>query len=306
MPAAGRAQGRPGHRDVGGGSRADDRAAAVVDGAAGRPRGAAVRARQALGGARAPARAGRQRDVGRRLAPAVRLRRSRGRDDGRPRERRPDRRLDAGQAHGSRPRGSGVPQPPLPKPLRHPEAGADPLRGAGRRCRQDHRRRHDLPPGRRLVLRHHDLERRRRGRELVRLVAGRLADGRPPHRREPGPCCLQPGRAPARARSSPASPTSTARTRRSPTWTASEPTWPASPVSCFGSASSASSATSSTARRRLPSTCGTRSQRRASPTGSDRSASSRSGCCASRSSTSSSARTRTPSRTRWRQRCPGS
>ena len=63
---------------------------------------------------------------------------------------------------------------PLPEPLRHPEAGTDPLRGARRRRRPDHRRRHRLPPRRRLVLRHHDLERRRRGRELVRLVAGRM------------------------------------------------------------------------------------------------------------------------------------
>ena len=33
------------------------------------------------------------------------------------------------------------------------------------------------------LLRHHDLQRRRRGRELVRLVAGRVADGRPADRR---------------------------------------------------------------------------------------------------------------------------
>ena len=73
-------------------------------GADGRAGGPAVRAREALGGPRAPPRARRQRAVGRRLAPAVRLRRSRGRDDGRARGRRPDRRLDARQADRARAR----------------------------------------------------------------------------------------------------------------------------------------------------------------------------------------------------------
>ena len=47
-------------------------------------------------------------------------------------------------------------------------------------------------------------------------------------------------------------------------------------------------------------------RRPASSTGSSRSASSPSACCGCRSCTSSSARTPTPSRTRWKRRCPGS
>ena len=47
------------------------------------------------------------------------------------------------------PRRRRLPQPPLPEPLRQPEAGPDPLRGPRRRRRPDHRRRHHLPPRRR-------------------------------------------------------------------------------------------------------------------------------------------------------------
>ena len=63
---------------------------------------------------------------------ALRLRRPRSRDDGRARRRRPDRRLDTRQAAGARARRGRLPQPPLPEPLRQPEAGAHPLRSVGR------------------------------------------------------------------------------------------------------------------------------------------------------------------------------
>ena len=80
-----------------------------------------------------------------------------------------------GKLHRPRPRGRRVPRPPLPQPLLEPEARPHPLRRAHLRRRADHRRRHDLPPRRRQLLRDHDLERRRRGRGVVLLVAGRLA-----------------------------------------------------------------------------------------------------------------------------------
>ena len=53
----------------------------------------------------------------------------------------------------------------------------------------------DLSPRRRLLLRHDDLQRRRRSRGVVRLVARRLAARRPPDRPEPGPLGFQPRRA---------------------------------------------------------------------------------------------------------------
>ena len=172
----------------------DDRAAALVHGPDGRAGGPPVRAREALRGPRASPGARRQRHVGRRLAPALRLRRSGGRDDGGPRECRADRRLDARQAHRRRTGRRRLPQPPLPEPVRQREGGSDPLRRARRRRRADHRRRDRRAPRRRLVLRDHDLERCRRRRELVRVVAGRVGHGRAPHRCQPGPLRLQPRR----------------------------------------------------------------------------------------------------------------
>ena len=71
----------------------------VPMGVLGRP---ADRARQALVDPRAPRRARRQGHVGRRLAPRLRLRRRAGRGDRRAEGRRPDRRLDAGQAARAR------------------------------------------------------------------------------------------------------------------------------------------------------------------------------------------------------------
>ena len=55
---------------------------------------------------------------------------------------RAHRRLDAGQAHRPRPGGRRVPRPPLPQPLREPQARAHPLRRADLRRRADHGRRH--------------------------------------------------------------------------------------------------------------------------------------------------------------------
>ena len=151
-----------------------------------------------------------------------------------------------------------LPQPPLPEPLRQPEARPDPLRGARRRCRADHRRRDHLPPRRRVLLRDHDIERRRRRRELVRVVAGRMGHGRAHDRRQPGPVGLQPRR-PAGA----GDPLRAHRSRllervvRLPGRQAARRS-PGYRACCCGSASSASSGTSCTARRPSPSTSGTR------------------------------------------------
>ena len=67
---------------------------------------------------------GGDRQVGRRLAPRLRLRRPAGRGAGRPPRRRADRRLDAGQAAGPRPRRGRVPRPPVPQPLLEPRSRA--------------------------------------------------------------------------------------------------------------------------------------------------------------------------------------
>ena len=70
---------RRAHRDHARRGRHDHRPPAVGQRPDGRARGPPVRARQALGDPRPPARAERDRQVGRRLAPRLRLRRSRGR-----------------------------------------------------------------------------------------------------------------------------------------------------------------------------------------------------------------------------------
>ena len=87
----------------------------------------------------------------------------------------------------ARPRRRRVPRPPVPQPLLEPGARPDPLRGDQLGRRADRRRRHDLPARRRVVLRDDDLERRRRGRGVVLLVAGRLGHARASDRRHPGP-----------------------------------------------------------------------------------------------------------------------
>ncbi len=186
------------------------------------------------------------------------------------------------------------------------KAGSHPLRGAGRRRREDHRRRHPLPPRRRVVLRHHHLERRRRGRELVRVVARRVADGRPPHRREPGPGGVQPRRA-AVARD-PVGAHRPGLLERGVLL----PRRQASPRR-RGSLPAAADRLRGRARVRAPLPRGARRAplgrdhgRRRAARQSGRSASSPSGCSASRSFTSSSARTPMPSRTRSRLRCRGS
>ena len=144
------------------------------------------------------------REVGGRLAPRLRLRRPRGRGARGARERRRDRRLDARQAARARRRRGRAARPALPEPLLEPQAGARPLRRDDLRRRPDHGRRHDLPARRRLVLRHHDVERRRRDRGVVRLVARDLGPRRARHRRHAGALRGQPRRARTRARSSPA------------------------------------------------------------------------------------------------------
>ena len=161
---------------------------------AGRP----VRAGEALVDPRAPPRARRQRDVGGRLAPRLRLRRPEGRGHGRAQGGRADRRVHARQADRARPGRRRVPRPPLPEPLLEPQARPHPLRRDRERHRPRHGRRHHLPARRRQLLRDHHLERRRRDLRLVHLVARRLAPRRAPHGRDAGPLRGEP-RGPARA-----------------------------------------------------------------------------------------------------------
>ena len=100
------------------------RAAALARGADGRAGRAPVRAGQAQLDPRAPPRARRERDVGGRLAPRLRLRRPEGRGDGGAQGGRADRRLHARQADRARAGRGRVPRPALPEPLLQPEARA--------------------------------------------------------------------------------------------------------------------------------------------------------------------------------------
>ena len=187
-PLAARLDPRPRRGDgaVAGRRRHHDGAPALVDRPDGRARRPPVRAGQALGDPRPPPRAGREREVGGRLAPRLRLRRPRGRGEGGPRRRRPHRRLHPRQAARPRARRRRVPRPALPQPRLEPEARAHPLRRADERDGPHHRRRHHRAPRRRDVLRHDDLQRRRGGPQLVHVVARRLAHARPHHRRHAG------------------------------------------------------------------------------------------------------------------------
>ena len=118
--------------------------------------------------------------------------------------RRRDRRLHARQAARPRAGRRRAPRPPVPEPLLQPQAGAHPLRRDDLRRRPDHGRRHDLPARRRHVLRDDDVERRRRDRGVVRLVArrpGTSTRASPTSRRR---CAPSTSPARRRARSSPA------------------------------------------------------------------------------------------------------
>ena len=230
VPAArGAADGRGDRAEPGRGGHHHLQAALArrADGRAGRT---PVRARQALVDARPPPGARGERPVGGRLATRVRLRRRARRGARGARGRRTDRRIHARQADRARARRRRVPRPALPEPLLEPEAWPHPLRRDRQRRRADHGRRHDLPPGRRQLLRDHHLERRRRGVRVVLLVAGRLAPARAPHRRHPGPLGGQPRRAARAGDPRPRSPSSTARPRASRTWTGSAPRWPGCPA----------------------------------------------------------------------------
>ena len=97
----------------------------------------------------------------------------------RPPRRGPDRRLHPRQdSRRGRRRGS-LPRPRLSQPVLRPRGGPDPLRRAHRRLRPDHGRRHRRPAGRGDVLRHDDLDRRRRGLPVVHVVERGVAHGRP-------------------------------------------------------------------------------------------------------------------------------
>ena len=198
VPAASRAADGEGDRHEHGRRGHHDRAPALARGADGRARRAAVRAGEALLDPRAPPPARRQRDVGGRLAPRLRLRRPEGRGHGGAQGRRTDRRVHARQADRARPGRRRVPRPPLPEPLLQPEARPHPLRRDHERLRARDGRRHHLPPRRRQLLRDHHVERRRRDLRLVHLVARRLAPRRAPHRRHAGTLRREP-RGPARA-----------------------------------------------------------------------------------------------------------
>ena len=275
------------------------RAPALVGGAAGRAGRPPVRARPSARRIH-----GRHRElgadghVGRRLAARLRLRRPARRGAGRPRGGRADRRLDARQADRARPGRRRVPRPPLPEPLREPQARAHPLRRADLRRRADHRRRHDLPARRRELLRHHHLQRRRGGRAVVLLVAGRLALRRAHSPTSPRGWrrSTSPARARGRSWAAPR-PTSTARNEAFAYLDGKQRA---------GRGRSLPDPAHRLRRRGrlrdpLPvrprrATCGTRSWRPAPSTGSGPSAWSPSASCACRSCTSSSARTPTPSR----------
>ena len=194
MPAAGDPADGTGDWPEPRAGRDHDRAPAVGQRPDGDPRRPAGRARQALVDPRPPPRAARDRQVGRRLAPRLRLRRSRGRGIGGQHHRRSDRRLDARQAAGPRRRRGGVPRPAVPEPLLEPEARPDPLRRDQLRRRPDRRRRHDLSPRRRDLLRHDDVQRRRRSRGVVLVVAGRLGARRRTDRSHAGPERREPRR----------------------------------------------------------------------------------------------------------------
>ena len=182
--------------------RHDHGAAAVGQRADGRARGPAVRARQALGDPRPPARAEGDREVGGRLAPRLRLRRPGGRGARRARVRGRDRRLHARQAARPRAGRGRAARPPVPEPVLRPQARAHPLRRDDLRRRPDHGRRHDLPDRRRHVLRHDHVERRGRDRGVVRLVARGVGARGATSPTSPRRCAPSTSRARRRARSS--------------------------------------------------------------------------------------------------------
>ena len=124
VPAARRAADGEGNGDQPRRRGHHDRAAAVARGADGRAGRPPVRARQAELDPRAPPRARRERAVGGRLAPRLRLWRPDGRGDGGAQGGGPDRRLDARQADRARAGRGRVPRSPLPEPLLQPEARA--------------------------------------------------------------------------------------------------------------------------------------------------------------------------------------
>src|SRR5215204_5560372 len=199
VPAAGGAPDGEGDRHEHGGRGDHHAATALARGADGRAERAAVRAGEALVDPRPPPRARRERDVGGRLAPGVRLRRPEGGGDGGPSRGRADRRVHARQADRARARRGGLPRPPLPEPLLEPEERPHPLRRDHERLRARDGRRHHLSPRRRQLLRDDHVERRGRDLRLVHLVARRLAARRAHHRRDPGSLRREP-RGPARAR----------------------------------------------------------------------------------------------------------
>ncbi len=141
--------------------RRHDGAAAMVDRPARRACGQADRAGQALLDPRPPPGAGGEHQMGRRLAPGVRLRRPGGRGAERPHRGGPDRCIHARQADRARPAGGRVPGSDVPEPAVEPRDGARPLRRAVHRRRPDHGRRHDQPPRRADLLRDDDLQRGR-------------------------------------------------------------------------------------------------------------------------------------------------
>ena len=282
------------------------RAPALARRADGRARRPSLRARQALVDPRPPPRAGRQRALGRRLAPRLRLRRPARRGARGARGRRADRRVDARQADRARPRRRRVARPAVPEPLLEPQAGPDPLRRDRERRRADHRRRHDLPAGRRLVLRDHHVERRGRHLRVVHLVARRLGPRRAHHRRDPGALGREPRR-PARARDHPGPDRARLLGRgvhlpRRQARRGGRRALPDPADRLRGRGGLRDPLRRGARRAPLGRAAATPAPR----TGSGPSASSHSGCCAYRRCTSSWARTPTPSRTRSAPRCPGS
>ena len=119
----------------------------------------------------APRGGGRDDPVGRPLEAALRLRRaSRGRGARGARVARRHRRLDAREAPRRGAGGRPAPRAPVPEPLRRHEARPDPLRRPHLGRRSDHGRRHDRAARRRPLLRDDDVDRRRCGDRVVRVV----------------------------------------------------------------------------------------------------------------------------------------
>ena len=158
-----------------------------------------------------------------------------------------------------------------------------------------------------LLLRHHDVDRRRGDRGVVRVVARRLVGpAGHAHGRHPGPVRGQPRRAAgAGDHGAPHHARLLERGLHLSGWETGARRWRALSVAPDRLRRRAGLRDPLPGRPR-PARLGHDHGGRRASTASGRSGSSHSACCGCTRCTSSSARTRTPSRTRWRARCRGS